>query len=90
MRTSIKEIHIPETVKMIGNSAFYYCQNLKKVNIPSDLEEMGDNAFFGTPYEHSKLRKLLRKTDGILNLVKKFILWLKDKLIKCKELVKDA
>ena len=90
MRTAIKEIHIPETVKIIGNSAFYYCQNLKKVNIPSDLEEMGDNAFFGTPYERRNLRIAYRKTNDIFNLIKKLNLWLKEKLVKCKELVKDA
>ena len=43
----LKEIHIPETVTNIRNSAFIFCDSLKKVILPSKLQTIGSEAFTG-------------------------------------------
>ena len=40
-------VDISNTVTRIGNSAFYYCRNLKRVVLPDSLESIGTNAFGG-------------------------------------------
>ncbi len=46
-----KEVHIPASVKKIGQSAFYASVNkLGKVYIDGHIEEMGENAFGSCPY----------------------------------------
>ena len=45
-KMSIEEIKIPESVKSIGESAFYSCKKLRSVNIPSKNSEIPDFAFY--------------------------------------------
>lgn len=37
---------IPNTVKSIGNKAFYYCKNLKSIDVPDSVEYIGNQAFY--------------------------------------------
>ena len=39
------EYSVPEGVKQIWNSAFYYCRALRKITLPSSLKIIGDSAF---------------------------------------------
>jgi len=40
-----KLITIPNTVKTIGNGAFYDCKNLPSITIPNSVTEIGEDAF---------------------------------------------
>ncbi len=42
-----KNTVIPETVKKIGNSAFYGCKNMTSIDIPNTVSSIGLNAFEG-------------------------------------------
>ncbi len=44
--SGIRSIRIPDTVKSIGNRAFYSCVALKSVRMSSYLEEIGTYAFY--------------------------------------------
>ena len=44
--SGIRSIRIPDTVKSIGNRAFYSCMALKSVRMSSYLEELGTYAFY--------------------------------------------
>lgn len=44
--TEIEEVILPDTIKIIGQFAFYGCNNLKKINFPNNLIEIHRNAFF--------------------------------------------
>lgn len=43
--SSIEEIHVPGTVKTIGDSAFESCTQLKKVVLSEGVEQLGSKAF---------------------------------------------
>lgn len=43
--SSLKEINIPNSIKIIGQYAFYRCSSLERVNFPNSLEAIGGNAF---------------------------------------------
>lgn len=43
--TALKSIDIPESIRVIEESAFYGCDNLKSVIIPDSVLEMGENVF---------------------------------------------
>ena len=45
--TVVEEIHVPGTVKTIGNNAFAGCTQLKKVVLSEGVEEIGAAAFSG-------------------------------------------
>lgn len=47
--TSVEEVCIPDSVRVIAGDVFVYCYNLKKVNIPSSVADMGDDPFAGCP-----------------------------------------
>lgn len=42
------EYIIPDGVKTIGNSAFYYCDNLTSVTIPASVTKVADGAFWNS------------------------------------------
>ena len=65
MRYWITSVHIPETVRVIGESCFSCCMRLQQVNIPSSTEEIGDNAFRDSAISFDKL-ELSAKTIGSL------------------------
>lgn len=44
---TLTEISIPDTVKYIGDKAFYQCLNLTEIVIPSGVTDIGDKAFGG-------------------------------------------
>lgn len=46
-RTNIKTVEIPNTVTVLGESAFFLCSNLEKVSIPNSVKKIGYRAFFG-------------------------------------------
>lgn len=46
MRCTLQEAELPSTLKAIGSSAFYFCDNLREVTFSGDeLTEIGDSAF---------------------------------------------
>lgn len=45
LRRSITRITLPETVRLIGDGAFYACQALVQINIPDGVTEIGMRAF---------------------------------------------
>lgn len=42
---NLKEINIPEGVKVIEDKAFAYCNNVEKIEISGSVERIGDDAF---------------------------------------------
>lgn len=42
---NIENIILPNTLKTIGEYAFYYCKNLKKLTIPNSVSEISNYAF---------------------------------------------
>ena len=58
-----KNIHpiIPNTVKIIGDSAFYG-NKLTSVTIPSSVTSIGKNAFYKSSSSNSNLTKIINKT----------------------------
>lgn len=44
--SNLESVIIPEGVKKIESSAFYFCSNLKEVTIPETLEEIESSAFY--------------------------------------------
>ena len=46
---NLKEIILPEGLKIIGTSAFKGCENLNRVQIPNSVEEINSKAFYGCP-----------------------------------------
>ena len=45
--SSLKTVYTPETLKMIGRSAFTYCIKLEDMNLPDSLTYIGHEAFQG-------------------------------------------
>ncbi len=43
----LKSVTIPEGVKTIGNSCFFYCWAITKITIPFGVTELGDDCFRG-------------------------------------------
>ncbi|XCP84371.1 leucine-rich repeat protein [Roseburia hominis] len=44
---NVREIHLPETVQMIGNYAFYGCMNLQVFHVTDRVTRMGSGVFTG-------------------------------------------
>lgn len=45
--SSLRDLTIPSSVKLIGNFAFNNCSLLKDLQIPSSVKSIGKNAFKG-------------------------------------------
>lgn len=50
-RSNLSAVHIPQSVKRIGASAFSSCENLKELALPEGLESIGSGAFSGSGLE---------------------------------------
>ena len=61
--SNIKEINIPEKVKIIKDGAFRDCP-IKKIDLPEGLESIGNNAFEGTRINKIKLPKTVKDIKG--------------------------
>ena len=48
LKSGIKKVIIPDTVKNIGNSAFNTCYDLEELNLPKSLETIGDFALINS------------------------------------------
>ena len=60
--SSAETVTLPSTIKVIGEYAFAFSDNLKEINIPQGVEEIGTNAFSGcTDLKSVKLPKSLKK-----------------------------
>ena len=58
--TKLYSIELPDSVKSIGERAFYNCKHIKTVKLPDSLEEIGEAAFRGcTQLEELILPKTL-------------------------------
>ena len=60
---SLKSIHIPSSIKYIGEKSFYGCTALESIHLPSSITYIGDNAFSGCIS-----LKSLQLPDGITNI----------------------
>lgn len=41
----IEKVILPETIKIIGDKAFYHCENLNVINLDMELDKIGEFAF---------------------------------------------
>lgn len=46
-RSTLGEVTLPASIRMIGDYAFSRCTSLKRMALPSAVEHIGDNAFLG-------------------------------------------
>ena len=46
-QTNIEKVHLPTTLKNIGNGAFSHCEDLVEISIPAVIETIGMNSFRG-------------------------------------------
>ena len=44
---NLEKVVLPETIKTISNSAFYYCRGIKEMTLPESVTKIGDRAFLG-------------------------------------------
>lgn len=44
---NLKEIHLPESIAIIGKYAFYGCDSLSEINLPKAVLKIGEKAFDG-------------------------------------------
>lgn len=47
-KEKIKKVFLPQSIKKIGDGAFFKCKNLNYVNIPDGVETIVRNTFYGT------------------------------------------
>lgn len=65
-RTDIKAVEIPDSVKIIGERAFEYCENLSEIEIPESVTEIGRGAFYDCKsLKHIRIPANVRKIDSI-------------------------
>ncbi len=43
----ITQVILPDTVRIIGEKAFFRCKNLQEINMPAELQNVGEYAFYG-------------------------------------------
>ena len=58
----LTSITIPNSVRSIGDRAFYNCSSLSNICFPSLIKHIGSDAFLGTPF----LNELLNEQSGII------------------------
>jgi len=50
-RTTLESVHLPDSIREIGEGSFWGCNNLKSINFPKSLKTIGDDTFAGCPLE---------------------------------------
>lgn len=68
-QSSLASVRLPDSVKEIGEEAFYNCYNLYDVNFPESLETIGERAFFNC----SRLTAVTLPTS--LDTIKDYAFW---------------
>lgn len=48
-KNALKEVIIPDSIKIIGDQSFAYCENLEKVTFGTGVETLGEGAFAWCP-----------------------------------------
>lgn len=43
----LEKVQLPSTLKVVGNTAFHYCEGITEMNLPEGLERIEHSAFFG-------------------------------------------
>lgn len=66
----VREVYLPESMKRIGDYAFYFCRNLHTLHVQGDLTELGGGAFMWC----KSLKRLIftnisRENCGIKNIL---------------------
>ncbi|MBD5146811.1 MAG: leucine-rich repeat domain-containing protein [Ruminococcus sp.] len=61
MMTSVTSMVIPDSVTIIGESAFQQCGSLTAVKLPANLKEIGDYAFVATALEQVEIPEKVEK-----------------------------
>ena len=73
------EFNIPDTVKVVKDSAFMFCYDITSINIPSSVTEIGINAMLGCNNLESisvdEKNKEYSSADGVLFDINKEILY---------------
>jgi len=70
-RGVLKQVTIPNSVAIIGNDAFSYCESLRKIILPPSLTTIGDNPFVGCDIvDFENHSKLFSTTDQMLIEIK--------------------
>lgn len=46
--STIKQVSLPQTLKVVGNHAFYGCENLNSLVLPESVDSIGEYAFVST------------------------------------------
>ena len=65
-RNDIKAVELPDSLKVIGERAFEYCENLSEIEIPESVTEIGRGAFFDCKsLKHIRIPANVRKIDSI-------------------------
>lgn len=54
-KMTFKKVILPESLRYIGDDAFYECEQLTVVNLPESLETLGDKCFLGTNIQQIKI-----------------------------------
>ena len=61
-REDLDEIHIPGSVKKIGELAFEDCHNLKRVTLEEGLQSIGKSALITTAIEAITIPRRIKKS----------------------------
>ncbi|MDE7302985.1 MAG: leucine-rich repeat protein [Oscillospiraceae bacterium] len=64
MMTSVTSMVIPDSVTLVGESAFQQCGSLSTVKLPANLKEIGDYAFVTTALEQVEIPEKVEKIGG--------------------------
>lgn len=60
----LREVNLPDSIKKIGDFAFYFCTDLEKVNFPEGIEVIGTYAFCSTSIKEVNLPDSLKELGG--------------------------
>lgn len=64
LRTELRSVVIPDTVKVIGKRAFAHCEGLESVRLPAGLTELSEGMFHGCKNLHIEIPEGITKICG--------------------------